>query len=99
MIIGFHFCFPGHGSLLNDMSRVLINFNGTGVAPSGGAANRLALLPSASQPPTSAAVTTPSNGVGSESANDIRRLQDDVNQLTKRNGGMRRIQYPPRDKL
>lgn len=66
------------GSLLTDMSRVLLQPNGDGGA--GGSAVMAALPPAAS--------VNGSSGVGEGNGNEVRRLQDEVNQLTKRNGGI-----------
>ena len=76
------FCFHEFSacSLLTDMSRILLQPNGAGQMPA---------LPPAPAHPSSSGL----NGVvsrDSDSTNDVRRLQDDVNQLTKRNGGIGR---------
>jgi hypothetical protein len=82
LIIVLVFCFHEFSgcSLLTDMSRILLQPNGAGQMP--------ALPPPPAQPSSSGL-----NGVvsrDSDSTNDVRRLQDDVNQLTKRNGGIGR---------
>ena len=65
------------------MSRFLINCNGAA-----GNSGQLAALPSSTSSVVSNGVGGGGGGSGLESANDVRRLQDDVNQLTKRNGGL-----------
>ena len=65
-------------SLLTDMSRLLLHPNAEGWSAPTGAA-----LPAAPSVNGSTTVVDGSSG----SSNDVRRLQDEVNQLTKRNGG------------
>ena len=73
-------------SLLTDMNRLLIQSNGTveGYTPS-------VAHPSTSAVNGSSSVETPAGP--SVSNNDVRRLQDEVNQLTKRNGGTTSIHF------
>ena len=68
------------GSLLTDMNRLLIHPNGE-PGSAGSSTTVAALPPAASVNGSAGGGAEPGNG------NDVRRLQDEVNQLTKRNGG------------
>jgi hypothetical protein len=85
-------------SLLTDMNRLLIHSNGTGdgYTPSVASTAATAALTHAAASVACAAAPAALNGSGdgpgsggnpSGNNNDVRRLQDEVNQLTKRNGG------------
>merc|ERR1712071_657064 len=64
------------GSLLTDMSRVLVHSNGDAAE----------LSISSTTPSSSNVNGVSSNSSSNDSTNDVRRLQDEVNQLTKSRG-------------
>ncbi|KAK4005018.1 hypothetical protein OUZ56_006742 [Daphnia magna] len=77
------------GSLLTDMNRLLIHSNGTGDGYTSATAATLTHVTAAALPALNGSSGGESSGSGCNppgNNNDVRRLQDEVNQLTKRNG-------------